>query len=100
MADKLNLNKSYSGKEPQPELVVAWQKAIEMGIAGDLCDRIVKNREIPNRLANTLVRAFAVDEDYYEFQNRGKKARKEYGQKNYSREKWLKYRKPKKPKAA
>lgn len=31
-------------------LIIAWRQAIELGIAGQLCDRIVAERDVPDRL--------------------------------------------------
>jgi len=47
---------------PQPELARAWKSAVERGIAGELCDRIVQVREVPDTLVTALCAAFAQDE--------------------------------------
>ena len=52
----------YKQSHSQPELTEGWKKAYELGIAGQLCDRIVKEREIPDRLVDALVAAFDHDE--------------------------------------
>lgn len=35
----------------QPRLTAAWVEAVNQGIAGDLCDRIVQARDVPKALA-------------------------------------------------
>jgi hypothetical protein len=51
-----------TGRLPRhPEKVTAWREADARGLAGALCDRIVSERPLPERLLADLARAFELD---------------------------------------
>lgn len=49
---------------PHPRLVNGWKAAYERGIAGDLCDRIVRERDVPIRLQMRLLAAMDAPDNY------------------------------------
>lgn len=49
-------------KKPQPELTAGWVKAVELGVAGEFADRIIKERELPDKLCKLLTKLITDDD--------------------------------------